>query len=165
MQDLKDKPSISLHTAYQVWYVCFQGKARLLEHTDSQLETFWTLQVRVVILDDQLNQATWFTMDGLNRKRCIRYPVLIESTININLIKPCYPHPSRYWTQIWKILSALMHLFLSILIWFRKVSSLSKMIPKNFVSGAIFVGELYDFNSGSGWSPLLIQKCIPRVLS
>jgi hypothetical protein len=24
-------------------------------------------------------------------------------------------------------------------------------------------GELYNFNFGSGWSPLLLQKCIPRV--
>ena len=99
MQDLKDKPSISLHTAYQVWYFCFQGKARYLQHTNFQLETLWTLQVRVVILDDGLHLATWYTMDGLNRKRYIRNPIWIESTIYINLIKPCYPHPSWYWTQ------------------------------------------------------------------
>ena len=66
--------------AYQVWYVCFQGKARLFQHTDSQLETFWTLQVRVVVLDDGLYLATWYTMDGLNRKRYIRNPIWIEST-------------------------------------------------------------------------------------
>ena len=60
MQDLKNKPSISLHTAYQVWYVCFQGNTRLLQHTNSQLETFWTLQVRVVILDDGLYLTTWY---------------------------------------------------------------------------------------------------------
>jgi hypothetical protein len=71
-------------------------------HTHSQMETFWTLQVRVVILDDGLYQTIWYTMDGLNRKRCIRNPILIESTIYINLIKPCYPHPSWYWTQILK---------------------------------------------------------------
>jgi hypothetical protein len=59
----------------------------LLQHTNSQLETFWTLQVRVVILDDGLYLATWYTMDGLNRKRYIRNPILIESTIYINLIK------------------------------------------------------------------------------
>jgi hypothetical protein len=32
-------------------------------------------------------------MDGLNRKRYIRNPTLIESTIYISLIKPYYPHP------------------------------------------------------------------------
>ena len=37
---------------------------------------------------------------GLNRKRYIRKPILMESTIYINLIKRCYPHPSRYWTLI-----------------------------------------------------------------
>jgi hypothetical protein len=31
-----------------------------------------------------------------------RNPIWIKSTIYINLIKPCYPHPSRYWTQILK---------------------------------------------------------------
>ena len=30
MQDLKDNPSNSLHIAFQVRYVCFQGKTRLL---------------------------------------------------------------------------------------------------------------------------------------
>ena len=139
MQDLKDKPSIWLHTAYQVWYVCFQGKARLLQHTNSQLETFWALQVRVVVLDDGLYQATWYTMDGLNRKRCIRNPILIE----YNLIKPCYPHPSVLDTNF-KILRAFRFLFLSILIWSRKVSLLSKRRPKNLVSGNIFIGELYN---------------------
>jgi hypothetical protein len=63
--NILDKPSIWLHTAYQVWYVCFQGKARLLQHTNCQLETFWTLQVRVVILDDGLYLATWYTMDDI----------------------------------------------------------------------------------------------------
>jgi hypothetical protein len=49
-------------------------------------------------LYEGLYLATWYTMVGLNRKRYIRNPILIESTIYINLIKPCYPHPSRYWT-------------------------------------------------------------------
>ena len=48
MQDLKETPLIWLHTGYQVWCVC------LLQHKSSQLEMFWTLQVRVVILDDGL---------------------------------------------------------------------------------------------------------------
>jgi len=39
-------------------------------------------------------------MDGLNRRRYIRDPILIQSTIYIILIKPCYPHSCRYWTQI-----------------------------------------------------------------
>jgi hypothetical protein len=30
-------------------------------------------------------------------------------------------------------------------------------------STVILIGELYNFNSGSGWSPHLLQKCIPRV--
>ena len=60
MQDLKKKPSISLHTACQGWYICFQWKTRLLQHTNSQLETFWTLQVRVLILDDWLYLTTWY---------------------------------------------------------------------------------------------------------
>jgi hypothetical protein len=64
-----------------------------------------------------------------------------------------------------KILRALRLLFLSILIWGRKVSLLSKMRPKNCVSGTIFIGELYNFNSGSGRSPLLLQMCIPTVFA
>jgi hypothetical protein len=55
-------------------------------------------------------------------------------------------------------------LHLSILIWGRKVSLLSKRRPKKLVSETILIGELYNFNSGSGWSPLLLQKCIPRSL-
>jgi hypothetical protein len=42
---------------------------------------------------------------------------------------------------------------------------LSKRRPKNLVSETILIGELYNFNSGSGWSPLLLQKCIPRVFA
>jgi hypothetical protein len=38
----------------------------------------------------------------------------------------------------------------------------SKRRHKNLVSETILIGELYNFNSGSGWSPLLLQKCIPR---
>ena len=57
-----------------------------------------------VIIDDALYQATWYTIDGLNRKRYIRNPILIWSTIYINLIKPCYPHPNRkcIWTIGWQ---------------------------------------------------------------
>jgi hypothetical protein len=33
----------------------------------------------------------------------------------------------------------------------------------DLVSETILIGELYNFNSESGWSPLLLQKCIPRV--
>jgi hypothetical protein len=44
-----------------------------------------------------------------------------------------------------------------------QVSLLSKRRPKHLVSETILIGELYNFNSGSGWSPLLLQKCIPRV--
>ena len=62
-----------------------------------------------------------------------------------------------------KILRALRLLFFSILIWGRKVSLLSKRRPTNFVSGTIFIGELHNFISGSGWSPLLFQMCIPTV--
>jgi hypothetical protein len=61
------------------------------------------------------------------------------------------------------ILRALWLLFLSILIWGRKESLLSKRRPQNLVSEAILIGELYKVNSGSGWSPLLLQKCISRV--
>ena len=61
--------------------VCFN-----IQHTNSQLETFWTLQVRVVILHGELYQATWYTMDGLNCKRYLRNPILIESAIYIILI-------------------------------------------------------------------------------
>jgi hypothetical protein len=132
-----------LHTKFDT---CFQGKDILLQHTNSQLETIWTLQVRVVILYDGLYQATWYTMDGLNRKGCIRNPILIESTIYINLIKPWYLHPQSVLDTNFKILS--------ILIWGRKVSLLSKRRPKNLVSETILIGELYNFNSGSGWSPL-----------
>jgi hypothetical protein len=57
-----------------------------------------------------------------------------------------------------KILRALRLLFLSILIWGRKVSLLSKRRPKNLVSETILIGELYNFNSGSGWSPLLFYS-------
>jgi hypothetical protein len=57
----------------------------------------------------------WYTMDGLNSKKYIRNPILIESTIYINLIKPCFPHPSVLDTNF-KILSVL-----SILIWGRNV--------------------------------------------
>jgi hypothetical protein len=42
---------------------------------------------------------------------------------------------------------------------------LNKRRPKNLVSETILIGELYNFNSGSGWSPHLLQKCIPRVYS
>ena len=62
-----------------------------------------------------------------------------------------------------KILRALRLLFFSILIWGRKVSLLSKRRPTNFVSVTIFIGELHNFISGSGWSPLLLQMCIPTV--
>jgi hypothetical protein len=143
--------------AYQVWYVCFQGKARLFQHTDSQLETFWTLQVRVVVLDDGLYLATWYTMDGLNRKRYIRNPIWIEFN------KTVLSAPQSVLNTNFKILRALRLLFLSILIWGRKVSLLSKRRPKNLVSETILIWELYNFNSGFGWSPLLLQKCIPRV--
>jgi hypothetical protein len=54
-----------------------------------------------------------------------------------------------------KILRALRLLFLSILIWGRKVSLLSKRRPKNLVSETILIGELYNFNSGSGWSYII----------
>jgi hypothetical protein len=49
-----------------------------------------------------------------------------------------------------------MNNIVSILIWGRKVSLLSKRRPKNLVSETILIGELYNFNSGSGWSPLLL---------
>jgi hypothetical protein len=49
-----------------------------------------------------------------------------------------------------KILRALRLLLLSILIWGRKVSLLSKRRPKNLVSETILIGELYNVNSGSG---------------
>jgi hypothetical protein len=39
-------------------------------------------------------------INSTNINRHIRSPILIESTIYVNLIKPCYPHPSRYWTHI-----------------------------------------------------------------
>jgi hypothetical protein len=42
---------------------------------------FWTLQVRVVILDDEVYHATWYTMDGLSRKRYIHTPILIDISI------------------------------------------------------------------------------------
>ena len=118
----------------------FKGKARLLLHAKSQLKTFWTLHVKVVILDDELYQTTSYAIDERNRKGYIRNQILIESKIHvyINLIKSCYPHPIRYWIQIFKILSVLRHLFLSILIWGRKVRLLSKRRPKYFVSGTIF---------------------------
>ena len=54
MLNSKDKPSMLLHTASQFWYVCFQSMSGLLQHANSQLETFWTLQVRDVILDDKM---------------------------------------------------------------------------------------------------------------
>ena len=57
MSDLQDKPSIWLHTVYMVSYVCFQGKTRLPQHANYQLEMFRTLQVRVVIIDNELYQA------------------------------------------------------------------------------------------------------------
>jgi folate-dependent tRNA-U54 methylase TrmFO/GidA len=140
---MQHKPSISLHTAYQVWYVCLQWKARLLQHTNSQLETFWTLQVRVVILNDGLYQATWYKMDGLNRKRYIRNPILIESTIS-KFNKTVLSTPQSVLDTNTKILSALSHLFLSILIliWSRKVSLLSKRRHRNLVSGTIFIGGI-----------------------
>jgi hypothetical protein len=53
------------------------------------------------------------------------------------------------------ILRALRLLFLSILIWGRKVSLLSKRRSKNLVSETILIEELYNFNSGSGWSAFL----------
>jgi hypothetical protein len=63
------------------------------------------------------------------------------------------------------MLRALRLLFLSNLIWGRKVSLLSNGRPTNLVSETMLIGELYNFNSGSGWSPLLLQKCIPEFLS
>ena len=83
--------------AYQVGYVCFQGKSRLPQHTHPLLETFWTLQV-----SRDPWWVTWYKMDGLNRKRYTRSPILMESTIKVNLIKPCSPFPDRYWTQCLK---------------------------------------------------------------
>ena len=121
----------------------FYNRARTTQHTNSQLETLWTLQVRVVIIDVGLYQATWYTMDGLNCKQYIHNPILTESTIYINLIKPCYPHTQSVLDTNLKILSAVRHLFLKILIRGIKVSLLSKKRPKNFVSGTIVIGELY----------------------
>ena len=31
------------------------------------------------------------------------------------------------------------------------------------ISGTIFIKVLYNFNFGSGWSPLLLQNCMPTV--
>jgi len=31
------------------------------------------------------------------------------------------------------------------------------------ISGTIFIKELYNFNFGCGWSPLLLQNCMPTV--
>jgi hypothetical protein len=77
----------SNYTFWKFWYkfgwhstYCNSWKPSMVK-SNSQLETFWTLQVRVVILDDGLYLATWYTMDGLNRKRYIRNPIWIESTI------------------------------------------------------------------------------------
>jgi hypothetical protein len=41
-----------------------------------------------------------------------------------------------------------------------KINSLAKVLNDN-IEGSI--GELDNFNSGSGWRPLLLQTCIPRV--
>ena len=104
MQDLKEKSSIWLDSAYQVWYVCFQVKTPFLLHTNSQLETFWMLSVTVIILDDEMYHATWYKIDWLNRTQVTPNPILIESMVYINFIKPCNPHPSGYWTQMLKYL-------------------------------------------------------------
>ena len=151
MQDLKDKPSIWLHTAYQVWNVCFQGKARLFQHTDSKLETFWTPQVTVVILDDGLYQATWYMMDGLNRKRYIRNPILIETTIYINLIKTVlFAHHSVLDTNF-EILSVLGHSFLGILIWDRKVSVITAMMVSGMISSGCVASKQRTFHFKELW--------------
>ena len=132
MQDLNDKPSIPLHIAYQFWCIYYQGKARLLQHTNFQLETFWTLQVRVVILDYELYRATWYTMDGRKRyirKRYFGNPILIESTNLYKFNKTVLFSPQSVLDTNVNLFSALRHLFLNILIWGRKVSWLSKRIP------------------------------------
>jgi hypothetical protein len=46
-------------------YLWFPVKNRLLQHTNSQLETFWTLQVRVVIIVDELYQTSWYKNEEL----------------------------------------------------------------------------------------------------
>jgi hypothetical protein len=63
------------------------------------------------------------------------------------------------------ILRALWLLFLSILIWGRKESLLSKRRPQNFVSEAILIGELYKVNSGSGWSLSIKINSLAKVLN
>ena len=132
MQDLKEKSSIWLDSAYQVWYVCLQVKTRFLQHTNSQLETFWTHPVRAVILDDELYQATWYKIDWRNRTQYTPNPIWIESTVYINFIKPCNPYPSRYWTQILKylVLYALIFKHLNILI--MSVSEISFLLESEW---------------------------------
>jgi hypothetical protein len=82
--------------------------------------------VRVVILDDGLHLATWYTMDGLNRKRCIRNA--IDDLYKFN--KTVLSATQSVLDTNFKILSALRHLFSSILIRGRKVSLLSKWDPQ-----------------------------------
>ena len=51
----------------QVGYVCFSMKVRLLQYTNSQLETCWTLQMRPLIVDDELHQTVWYRIYRLIR--------------------------------------------------------------------------------------------------
>ena len=66
MKDLKNKFSMWWYTAYYVWYAYRQVKALLIQHTHSQLETFWTLPVRVVILEDELGITIFLNSRYLN---------------------------------------------------------------------------------------------------
>ena len=151
MQDLKDKPSTWLHTAYQVWHVCCQGKARLLQHTNSQLKTFWS---------ESRNRwwwIVWYIMDRLNRKRYIRNPMLIESTIYINLIKTVLSAPQLVLDTDFKILSVLRHSFLGILIWGRKVSFITAMMVCGIVSSGCVASNQSIFHCKKLWYSYLLK--------
>ena len=111
-------------------YLWFPVKNRLLQHTNSQLETFWTLQVRVVIIVDELYQTSWYKNEEL-----IPPKKTIHPQSNFDPINGLYEFSESVLSASQSVLDTNL----------KTLSASWHQVSESF----FFIWELYNLNSGS----------------
>ena len=126
-----------------IWYLCFPVKDRLLQHTNSQLETFWTFQVKAIITADELYQTSRYKNVELIQKT-------IHPQSNFDPINDLYEFNETVLSASRSVLDTNFKLLNAS--WYQVYES-------------VFIWELYNLNSGSEWSPFFFITKVQQFLS